>query len=107
MTAEEVGLLIRARQISRNKGLRGDADVTAICELAGVSRKTGYEWAQKHAVGDREEVDRLQQEVERLKNAHEVLLKQNAALRFENEGRKLAFEIHGFDEILASKKNAL
>ncbi len=45
LSAEEVATLIRARRILKEKQLPKDLDVKAICEMAGVSRKTGYQWA--------------------------------------------------------------
>ena len=44
---QEVAILIKARQLLKAKGLGKDADVTGICEAAGISRKTGYQWAEK------------------------------------------------------------
>ena len=41
LSQEEVGVLIRGKKILRAKGLPMDADVKSICEVAGVSRKTG------------------------------------------------------------------
>ncbi len=102
-TPQEVALLIRARQILKGKGLAKDADVKSICEAAGVSRKTGYQWAkslefsegQDHGPGE---------ETARLKLEYEDLKERNRRLEVENEGRKLAWEIHRVDELLASKK---
>ena len=51
LTAEEVATLIRARKIAKAKGLRPDLDVKAICEAGGISRKTGYQWAEKLGQG--------------------------------------------------------
>jgi hypothetical protein len=104
LTPQEVALLIRGRQILKGKGLAKDADVKSICEAAGVSRKTGYQWAKSlefsegrdHGPGE---------ETARLKLEYEDLKEQNRRLEVENEGHKLAWEIHGVDELLASKKN--
>jgi len=104
LTPQEVALLIRGRQILKGKGLAKDADVKSICEAAGVSRKTGYQWAKSlefsegrdHGPGE---------ETALLKLEYEELKEQNRRLEVENEGRKLAWEIHGVDELLASKKN--
>lgn len=107
LSQEEVGVLIRGKKILRAKGLPMDADVKSICEVAGVSRKTGYQWAGKLEIASKQnEVEhRLRQEIERLKAEHKKLAKRYDDIRFENEGRKIAWRIHGVDEFLASKKN--
>ncbi len=104
LSAEEVGLLIRGRQILKAKGLAKDADVKSICEAGGVSRKTGYGWAKSLEVGKRED-NALKEEIGRVKGEHEELKKRYDHLYWENEGRKLAWEIHGVEEFVASKKN--
>jgi len=107
LSQEEVGVLIRGKKILRAKGLPMDADVKSICEVAGVSRKTGYQWAGKlETAAKRNEVEhRLRQEIECLKAEHAELEKRYDDIRFENEGRKIAWKIHGVDEFIASKKN--
>lgn len=107
LSQEEVGILIRGKKISRAKGLPMEADVKSICEAAGVSRKTGYQWADKLESTDKQnkEEHRLRQEIERLKAEHAGLEKRYDDLRFENEGRKIAWKIHGVDEFIARKKN--
>ena len=105
LSAEEVAILIQARKILKAKGLAKDADVKSICEHAGISRKTGYQWA-KHLGSVSEEHDTdVHQQLTELKAEHEELKKRYDDARFENEGRKLAWEIHGVDELLAAKKN--
>ena len=104
LTQEEVALLIRARQLLREKGLNKDADIKSICEAAGVSRKTGYQWASGIKCSDNEEAV-LREELTRLKAEHEDLKKRYDRAMWENEGHKLAWEIHGVDELLAAKKN--
>ena len=107
LSQEEVGVLIRGKKILRVKGLPMDADVKSICEAAGVSRKTGYQWAGKLESADRQnEVEHtLRQEIDRLKAKHAELEKSYDDLRFENEGRKIAWRIHGVDDFIAGKKN--
>ena len=100
----EVALLIRARQILKAKGLSKDADVKSICEAGGVSRKTGYQWAKSLEVSGGQDTA-LVEEMSRLKAEHEELKKRYEHLHWENEGRKLAWEIHGVEELLAAKKN--
>jgi hypothetical protein len=104
LTQEEVALLIRARQLFREKGLSKDADIKSICEAAGISRKTGYQWASGIKCSDNEEAA-LREELTRLKAEHEDLKKRYDRAIWENEGHKLAWEIHGVDELLAAKKN--
>ena len=107
LSQEEVGILIRGKKILRAKGLSMDTDVKSICEAAGISRKTGYQWAEKMESADRQNgiEHTLRQENERLKTEYTELEKRCDDLRFENEGRKIAWEIHGVDEFIASKKN--
>ena len=77
-----------------------------ICEEAGISRKTGYQWANKLEQNrDIEGVD-LQEAFNHLTAEHDELKKRYDDVRFENEGRKLAWKIHGVDELLANKKKA-
>lgn len=107
LSREEVGILIRGKKILRAKGLPMDADVKSICEVAGISRKTGYQWADKlePAAKQNEVEHNLRQETDRLKAEHAELEKRYDDLRFENEGRKIAWRIHGVDEFIAGKKN--
>ena len=105
LTPEEVATLIRARQIAKAKGLRPDLDVKAICEAGEISRKTGYQWAEKRGQGPTEEEQRLRAELRALQVENEELGRRYEQERFENEGRKLAWQIHGVDELLAAKKN--
>lgn len=104
VTPEEVAVMIRARQLLRKKGLRPDADVTTICEHAGISRKTGYQWAGKFAGNSESDEERLRQEFEALKKEHEELKEAFNEVRFENEGRKIAWDIHDVDKLIAQKK---
>jgi hypothetical protein len=106
LTQEEVALLIRARQLLKDKGLSKDSDVKSICEAAGISRKTGYQWASSVKSANEEERT-LREELTRLKAEHEDLKKRYERSQWENEGRKLAWEIHGVDELIASKKNTI
>lgn len=86
-----------------------DIDAKSICEVAGISRKTGYQWAGKSRRGGtakQNEVEHsLRLEIEHLKAEHAELEKRYDDIRFENEGRKIAWRIHGVDEFIAGKKN--
>jgi len=104
LTQEEVTFLIRARQLLKDKGLSKDSDIKSICEAAGISRKTGYQWTSSVKSGNEEDVA-LREELARLKTDYEDLKKRYERSEWENEGRKLAWEIHGVDELIASKKN--
>lgn len=105
LSQEEVGILIRGKKILRAKGLPMDSDVKAICEAAGISRKTGYQWADKSA--DRQKKEEHNQELDCLKAEHAQLQKRYDDIRFDNEGRKIAWRIHGVDELIESKKNTI
>jgi hypothetical protein len=104
LTQQEVALLIRARQILKEKGLRKDADVKGICEAAGISRKTGYQWAKGLQFYEGQD-NALLQDISQLKAENEDLKERYRRVEIENEGHKLAWEIHGVDELLAAKKN--
>lgn len=106
LNAQEVALFIRARQLLKAKGLCKDADVRSICEAAGISRKTGYQWARTLELSGGEGDTALKEELVRIRAEHEGLKKRYRDLEFENEGHKLALVIHGVDEILAAKKNS-
>lgn len=105
LSREDVAVLIRARQLSKQAGINPDANIKAICEEAGISRKTGYQWADK--LGDGFSGDREQElltDLDRMKIEKERLEKELADAQFEIEGRKLAWEIHRVDELLEKKK---
>ena len=107
LSRDEAAALIRARKILKAKGLPKDVDVKTICEVAGISRKTGYQWADKLEERQGDELKEVQAKYERLKVKNAELERRLDDLRFENEGRKIAWEIHGVDEFIASKKKAL
>lgn len=104
LNRDDVAMMIIARQISRDIGLSPDADIKTICERAGISRKTGYQWAGKFRDSEMKEHE-LERELAQLKSDKERLENELNDLRFENEGRKLAWEIHKVDELLGVKKN--
>jgi hypothetical protein len=98
--------VIQARKLLKAKGFSKDSDVKAICEAAGISRKTGYQWAGRVEPMDHR-LEGLQEELAHLKAQHEELKRHFDDLRFENEGHKLAWKIHGVDELIRSKKNTI
>jgi len=106
LSRDEVAALIRARKILKARGFPKDVDVKTICEAAGISRKTGYQWADKLEGRQGDKLKEFQTKYERLKAEHEQLEKRYDDARFENEGRKIAWEIHHIDELIAAKKNA-
>lgn len=106
LTPEEVAIVIHSRQILKDKGLPKNADVTTVCREAGISRKTGYQWAQKFGDPCGMQDDALCKEHDHLKAEHAKLKADYEDLCIENEGRKLAWEIHGVDDLLA-KKNTM
>lgn len=91
--------------VLRDRGLKLDADVTTICKAGGISRKTGYQWAEQAGPEAQKQRDAFQEEVDRLEVEKRDLEKRYDDILFENEGRKLAWEIHGVDELLSLKKN--
>ena len=105
LSRDEVAALICARKILKARGLAKDVDVKNICEVAGISRKTGYQWADNLGQRQDDALKELQGKYERLKAEHEELEKRYDDARFENEGRKIAWEIHHIDELIAAKKN--
>ena len=107
LTADEAAQVIKARKILKTRGFSADTDVKTICQAAGVSRKTGYQRAnQLMQVCDCQD-QALREELERLKAEHEDLKKRFDDVRFENEGRKIAWEIHEVDKLLAEKKSTM
>ena len=106
LSPQEVALLIRARKILKQKGLPKDADVKTICETAGVSRKTGYQWANGLKFSD-DQTNWPTEELSGLKSEREQLKERCRCLETENEGHRLAWKIHGVDELLNAKKNII
>ena len=102
LTPEEVKALIKASRIAREKGIKSGANVKEICEKAGISRKTGYQWVKEESSAKKKNDEELQKLVH-LKVDHQNLLKENAWLRFVNEGMQLAMDIHGMKDTI--KKN--
>jgi hypothetical protein len=107
LSADEVAMVIKSRQILKARGLAPGADVKTVCQAAGISRKTGYQRAGKlMESGDRHQ-QALVEELEQLRAEHEELKKKFDDVNFENEGRKIAWEIHEVDKLLAEKKSTM
>ena len=102
LTPEEVKVLIKASWIARQKGIKQSISVKEICQKAGISRKTGYQWLKQEqaAMSKKQEEDQNHAEIS---DKYEKLLKENAWLRFENEGIRLSMEIHGLGDALKKK----
>lgn len=105
LSRDEVALLITGRRILRDRGLKLDADVKTICEAAGISRKTGYQWFEQFGPEARQGEENLSGELARLRAEKAALEKRYDDINFENEGRKLAWKLWGVDEFIRSKKN--
>ncbi len=105
MNAEDVAILIRARQIAKEKGIPVNADVKTICEHAEVSRKTGYQWVDKYGKCENGQVEELTAELQKVKAECQTFEKRCGDLRFAYKGLELACEIHGLDQLLKSKKS--
>jgi transposase len=99
LTPEEVKILIKASQITREKGITRGASVKEICDKAGISRKTGYQWVKEPNAPDNKDAQKL----ELIKKEHEKLQRQFKEALIKIEGLHLAMEIHGFDEVLKKK----
>jgi hypothetical protein len=102
LTPEEVATIIRSRRLLKEKGLSPDTNVKTLCSKVGISRKTGYQWEKRLDQTSRD--DSMQEELSRLKAEHEKLKKAYDDVSWENEGRKLAWEIHEVDAMIAQKK---
>ena len=107
LNPEEVATVIKARKILNAQGLAPDTNVKTICQAAGISRKTGYQWAKKFMEPSDLKQQALVEELEQLRSQHEDLKKRFDDVRFENEGRKIAWEIHEIDKLLAEKKSTM
>lgn len=104
LTSEEIKILIKASQLAREKGIKQGTSVKEICKIAGISRKTGYQWLKDEEASIKKKEEELQKLIH-LQVDHQKLLEKNARLRFENEGMHIAMEIHGMDEVIKKKHN--
>ena len=106
LTNDEVKVLIKASQLAREKGLKPGISVKEICQQAGISRKTGYQWLKEEQECNRKKEKEFQKLVH-MKVDHQKNLQEQARLKFEIEGLRLAMEIHGMDkkkDILQKRK---
>ena len=59
----------------RAKGFDKDVDVSTICQTAGISRKTGYQWAERYVKSPEDPDGQLSQKLGRVEAEHEALKK--------------------------------
>lgn len=102
LTSEEIKTFIKASQLARGKGIKQGASIKEICKIAGISRKTGYQWLKDEEASVKNKEEEFQKLVH-LKVDHQKLLQKHARLQFENEGMHIAMEIHGMDEVIKKK----
>ena len=107
LSPEQVAVVIKAKKILKAQGLSPDTDVKTICQAAGISRKTGYQRANKLMQASDLKEQALREQLDQLQAEHEDLKKRFDDVRFENEGRKIAWEIHEVDKLLAEKKSTM
>jgi len=107
LSPEEVAVVIKAKKILKAQGLSPNTDVKTICQAAGISRKTGYQRANKLMQTSDLKEQALREQLKQLNAEHEDLKKRFDDVRFENEGRKIAWEIHEVDKLLAEKKSTM
>ena len=105
LSPDEVASVIHGRKILKTKGFDLGTDIKTLCQAAGISRKTGYQRAQRLMEPAVSEEQSIYAEIERLRAEHEELKRRFDDVRFENEGRKIAWEIHEVDKLLAEKKS--
>lgn len=102
LTPEEVKILIKASKIAREKGITKGASVKEICDKAGISRKTGYQWVNEEDASQKAH-DGAIGELNAFKRDHEKLLRKYKDLQVLNEGLNVRMEIHGFNDLLKKK----
>lgn len=105
LSPDEVALVIQGRKILKAKSFDRNTDIKTLCQAAGISRKTGYQRAQKLMEPAVSEEQSIYAEIEQLRAEHEALKRRFDDVCFENEGRKIAWEIHEVDKLLAEKKS--
>jgi len=97
LTHDEVNTLIKASRLAREKGIKLGVNVKEICQQAGISRKTGYKWLKEEQECNKKKDEEFQKLVH-MKVDHQKNLQEQAKLKFEIEGLRLAMEIHGMDK---------
>lgn len=106
LTKEELSTIVNGRRILREKGLDPNMDVKTLCREAGISRKTGYKWADQHVVSDLSEKNkRIESELKRQEKKRAADKKELSDLRFKLDCHQAAWDIHEVDEWLSKKKD--
>jgi hypothetical protein len=105
LSADDVAAVIRARKILKANDFDRNTNIKTLCEAAGISRKTGYQRAREIIQMSGSKGQPVDTELKQLRAEYEDLKQQLDNVRFENEGRKVAWEIHEVDKLLAEKKN--
>ena len=102
--ALQMGLALEPGQDPGPLSLTDPATQQAIDTIAlqRLAPETLEELKEKFGLMLSEQAEALREEVARLKREHEELKRLYDDLRFENEGRKLAWKIHGVDKLLSS-----
>lgn len=101
LTHDEVNTLIKASQLVREKGIK--LNVKEICQQAGISRKTGYQWLKEEQKSNKKKEEEFQKLVH-MKVDHQKNMQEQSRLKFEIEGLRLAMEIHGMDNLKVTRK---
>jgi len=94
LTPDEVNTLIKATQLAREKGIKLGINVKEICQQAGISRKTGYQWLKEEQKNKKKKEEEFKELVHMIVE-HQKNLQEKARLKFEIEGLRLAMDIHG------------
>jgi len=102
LTPEEVKLLIKASKIAKAKGITRGASVKEICDKAGISRKTGYQWVNEEDISVTKNEDAIEK-LSHLRIEQQKILNKYKESLIENEGLHLAIEIHGLEDVLKKK----
>jgi hypothetical protein len=105
LSADDVAAVIKANKILKANGFERNTDIKTLCEAAGISRKTGYQRAEKIMQCSDSKNQSAEAELEQLRVHCKDLKQQLDYAHFENAGRKVAWEIHEVDKLLAEKKS--
>jgi len=107
LSGDDVAAVIRARKILKANDFDRNTNIKTLCEAAGISRKTGYQRAREIIQMADTKGQPVDTKLKQLRAEHEDLKQQLDDVRFENEGRKVAWEIHEVDKLLAEKKSTM
>ena len=88
LTPEEVKTLIKASRLAREKGIKQVTSVKEICKIAGISRKTGYQWLKDEEASIKKKDEEFQKLIH-LKVDHQKLLQKHAKCMVQNHIKKV------------------